>query len=95
MVVTCVGDGLYNFEGSFVGTDNKTYTWSMTNVEVGAYAYDEDTGYYEEVTLTDDPSTAVEAVKAEQVKAVKELKGGNLYIKKNKASYSVLGQRVK
>ncbi len=49
LTVTCVEQGIYNFVGSFVGTDGNTYTWTMNNVEV--YAYDGET--YEDITLTD------------------------------------------
>lgn len=49
VTVTCVEQGIYNFVGSFVGTDGKTYTWNVQNVEV--YAYNGDT--YEDITLTD------------------------------------------
>lgn len=49
VTVTCVEQGIYNFVGSFVGTDGKTYTWNVQNVEV--WAYDGET--YEDITLTD------------------------------------------
>ncbi|MCQ2312472.1 MAG: hypothetical protein MJZ84_03375 [Paludibacteraceae bacterium] len=49
LTVTCVSQGVYNFVGSFVGTDGKTYTWTLNNMEV--YAYNGDT--YEDITLTD------------------------------------------
>ncbi len=47
LTVTCVSQGVYNFVGSFVGEDGKTYTWTLNNMEV--YAYNGDT--YEEITL--------------------------------------------
>ncbi len=49
LTVTCVSKGVYNFVGSFVGEDGKTYTWTLNNMEV--YAYNGDT--YEDITLTD------------------------------------------
>ena len=49
LTVTCVSKGVYNFVGSFVGEDGKTYTWTLNNMEV--YAYNGDTD--EEITLTD------------------------------------------
>ncbi len=49
LTVTCVSQGVYNFVGSFVGEDGKTYTWTLNNMEV--YAYNGDT--YEDITLTD------------------------------------------
>ncbi len=49
LTVTCVEQGIYNFVGSFVGTDGKTYTWNVQNIEV--YAYDGKS--YEDITLTD------------------------------------------
>ncbi len=49
LTVTCVEQGIYNFVGSFVGEDGKTYTWTLNNMEV--YAYNGDT--YEDITLTD------------------------------------------
>ncbi len=53
LTVTCVSTGVYNFVGSFVGEDGKTYTWTLNNMEV--YAYNGDT--YEEITLTDGGGT--------------------------------------
>lgn len=47
LTVTCVSQGVYNFVGSFVGEDGKTYTWTLNNMEV--YAYNGDT--YEDITL--------------------------------------------
>ncbi|MCQ2310283.1 MAG: hypothetical protein MJZ64_00830, partial [Paludibacteraceae bacterium] len=47
LIVTCVSEGVYNFVGSFVGTDGKTYTWTLNNMDV--YAYNGDT--YAEITL--------------------------------------------
>lgn len=47
--VTCVEQGVYNFVGSFVGEDGKTYTWTLNNIEVEAYNGDT----YEDITLTD------------------------------------------
>ncbi len=49
LTITCVEQGIYNFVGSFVGTDGKTYTWNAQNIEV--YALDGETE--EEITLTD------------------------------------------
>lgn len=49
LTVTCVSKGVYNFVGSFVGEDGKTYTWTLNNMEV--YAYNGDTN--EDITLTD------------------------------------------
>lgn len=49
LTVTCVSQGVYNFVGSFVGEDGKTYTWTLNNMEV--YAYNGDTD--EDITLTD------------------------------------------
>ncbi|MCQ2339425.1 MAG: leucine-rich repeat protein [Paludibacteraceae bacterium] len=49
LTITNVEQGIYNFVGSFVGTDGKTYTWNVQNVEV--YAYDGET--YEDIVLTD------------------------------------------
>ncbi len=64
LTVTCVSQGVYNFVGSFVGTDGKTYTWTLNNMEV--YAYNGDT--YEDITLTDGgtptPPTPVSGITA-------------------------------
>lgn len=49
LTITCVEQGIYNFVGSFVGTDGKTYTWNAQNIEV--YALDGETE--EEIILTD------------------------------------------
>jgi len=51
MTVTYVEEGIYNFEGSFVGTDGNTYTWDATNVEVIAYDADND---YEIIELDEE-----------------------------------------
>ncbi|MBQ0154309.1 MAG: acid shock protein [Bacteroidales bacterium] len=48
LTVTCVEQGVYNFVGSFVGEDGKTYTWNAQNIEV--QAWDDE---YNEITLTD------------------------------------------
>lgn len=49
LTVTCVSQGVYNFVGSFVGEDGKTYTWTLNNMDV--YAYNGNS--YEDITLTD------------------------------------------
>ncbi|MCQ2340658.1 MAG: hypothetical protein MJZ79_07795 [Paludibacteraceae bacterium] len=50
LTITNVEQGIYNFVGSFVGTDGKTYTWNAQNVEVYAYDVDND---YAEITLNE------------------------------------------
>ena len=91
LTVTCVGEYLYNFVGSFVGQDGKTYKWNATNVlVVWVIDYDND----EEIELTDMPM-AVENTEANVQSAIKTLRNGQVLIQKNNKVYTVLGQEVK
>lgn len=90
LTVTCVGEYLYNFVGSFVGQDGKTYKWNATDVEVWALDYDND----EEIELTDIP-TSVENTEANVQSAIKTLHNGQVLIRKNNKVYTILGQEVK
>lgn len=91
LTVTCIGEGLYNFAGSFVGDDGKTYKWNLNNMEV--YAYNGDT--YEDITLDDYQPTAVENTEANVQSAIKTLRNGQVLIRKNNKVYTILGQEVK
>lgn len=91
LTVTCVGEGLYNFAGSFVGDDGKTYKWNLNNMDV--YAYNGDT--YEDIFLDDDQPTSVENTEANVQSAIKTLRNGQVLIRKNNKVYTILGQEVK
>ncbi|MCQ2323759.1 MAG: hypothetical protein MJZ53_02770 [Paludibacteraceae bacterium] len=91
LTVTCVGKGLYNFVGSFVGEDGKTYKWDLKNMEVDAY----NGVTYEDIFLDDDQPTSVENTEANVQSAIKTLRNGQVLIRKNNKVYTILGQEVK
>lgn len=92
--VTCVEQGVYNFVGSFVGEDGKTYTWTLNNIEVEAY----NGTTYEDITLTDGgtptPPTALLKI-MQNAKVKKMLKQGKVIILRDNQIFDLSGMQIK
>lgn len=84
-------DGEYNLKGSFVGSDNKTYTFDAT-VDVLAYdANDEDYPYI----ALDETDTAIPTAPISAIETLKLIRDNQLIIKYKDREYNITGTFVK
>lgn len=84
-------DGQYNLSGSFVGTDNKTYTFNTT---LDVLAYDADDEDYQDINLEED-NTAVTDIVSDQATVTKIIRNHQLIIRRNGTEYNAQGAIIR
>ncbi|MCQ2333505.1 MAG: hypothetical protein MJZ88_02695 [Paludibacteraceae bacterium] len=89
LTISHVSGDTYRFQGSFVGTDTKTYTFNVT-VDVAAYDWDNET----EIILDEGGDSSLDET-ATTVKPVKFMRNGQIYIQRGDEVFTLMGTIVK
>ena len=91
VTITCIGNGEYTIVAEFECENSKKYTVNTT-VEIGAYSYNEETGKYDEIELTDE--TAATAIRDVEVMSDVYARDGRIYAEEGARIYTILGLDV-